>query len=134
MNAENSSGENNDSNGKHNWPQPPAMALEVLSLLAFECVAQIVDMALMVRRDALHSPEERLMPPLYFNPNYPVYDDLTNNDKTKLRPHPRKNIVSLSYISYPHNLWNLILFVCSFKEVFPRIGIAMPYCHLSLCY
>ncbi|KAG8226260.1 hypothetical protein J437_LFUL004817 [Ladona fulva] len=93
--AETVAAEDEDANGKINCPQPTAMALEVLSLMAFECVAQIVDMALMVRRDALQSQEERLMPPLYFNPNYPVYDDVTNSDKTnaKPRPHPRKNIL-----------------------------------------
>ncbi|XP_071441262.1 transcription initiation protein SPT3 homolog isoform X2 [Hetaerina americana] len=92
-NGEVSTGEEEQSL-KSNWPQPTSMALEVLSYLAFEGVAQIVDFALLVRRDGIRSQEDRLMPPLYFNPSFPLHEESVGNHKadSRFRPYPPRNL------------------------------------------
>ncbi|XP_046384212.1 transcription initiation protein SPT3 homolog [Ischnura elegans] len=80
---------------KGGWPQPTTLALEVLSYLAFEGVAQLIDFALLVRRDGVQSQEDRLMPPLYFNPNFPIHQESISGRRydSRYQPYPRRSYV-----------------------------------------
>lgn len=54
--------------------KPNAIAIEIFHYLAYETVAQIVDLALLVKQDAQGNscdPFTRLIPPVVYNPEYP---------------------------------------------------------------
>jgi len=54
--------------------KPNSLALEIFSYLAYETIAQVVDLSLLVKHDANSSSEDislRGMPPTYYNQDYP---------------------------------------------------------------
>ncbi|XP_023230125.1 uncharacterized protein LOC111630276 [Centruroides sculpturatus] len=77
--------------------KPNPIAIEIFHYLAYETVAQIVDLALLVKQDAQGSscdPFTRLIPPVVYNPEYPNIQIAQNLKQCQiLRPDSPSQII-----------------------------------------
>lgn len=70
--------------------KPNAMALEIFSYLSYETIAQVVDMALLVKQDMATDTDDisfRGMPPIYYNQDYPCIQ-VPLHSSSGASPHP----------------------------------------------